>query len=401
MDDSNPLPPTQKPRGYGGVGLLYNKILNHTMKKVAVGCNRISAVEVLTDPPLCVCCVYMPSRNSKSNSPDHESYQLCIDQLEEIINTFSGTHALVIVGDMNASLRRINGNNQDVILENFVKSNGLSCEQTGSETFFHPNKTDRAEIDYILLNDKSKSIVRNVAVDNGQTLNTSDHVPVIGTFKIHTKKTVNQTTKVMCKPKWDRCDRSVYRDVVRDNLLPFDAFLPTGNEEFDILRPLSPLTAVLKQATLSSIPKFKPEVTVRQLQSRPWSERIHSAIKESRLAWWDWRKSGSPTDPMHDSVIRRATARKTLRKEQRQEAATRRRDAVEEIMRAKNDQKTFYKLIQNQRKSSNPQLQTLVVNNKECETQEQIREGWADHFQRLASPWKIPDSTRNTNRWWT
>ena len=37
-------------------------------------------------------------------------------------------------------------------------------------------------------------------------------------------------------------------------------------------------------------------------------------------------------------------------------------------------------------KSSNPQLQTLLVNNKECETQDQIREGWADHFQRLASP---------------
>ena len=60
--------------------------------------------------------------------------------------------------------------------------------------------------------------------------------------------------------------------------------------------------------------------------------------------------------------------------------------AVGEIMRANNDQKTFYKLIQNQRKSSNPQLQTLIVNNKECETQEQIREGWADYFQRFASP---------------
>ena len=135
MDDNNPLPPTQKPRGYGGVALLYNTNLNHTMKKVAAGCNRISAEEVLTDPPLRVCCVYMPGRNSKSNFPDHESYQLCIDQLEEIINTFSGTHALVIVGDMNASLRRRNGNNQDVILENFVKSNGLFCEQTGTRLF--------------------------------------------------------------------------------------------------------------------------------------------------------------------------------------------------------------------------------------------------------------------------
>ena len=155
----------------------------------------------------------------------------------------------------------------------------------------------------------------------------------------------------MCKPKWDRCDRSVYRDVVRDNLLPFDAFLHTGSAAFNILRPLKHLTAVLKQAILSSISKFKPEVTVRQLQSRPWLDRIHSEIKESRLAWWHWRRSGSPTDPTHYTVIRRRTTRKTLRKEQRQEAATRRRDTVEEITRTRNEQKTFFKLIQNQRKS--------------------------------------------------
>ena len=48
---------------------------------------------------------------------------------------------------------RRNGNYQDVILDNFVKSNGLFCEKAGTEAFFHPNKTDRAEIDYILLND--------------------------------------------------------------------------------------------------------------------------------------------------------------------------------------------------------------------------------------------------------
>ena len=36
--------------------------------------------------------------------------------------------------------------------------------------------------------------------------------------------------------------------------------------------------------------------------------------------------------------------------------------------------------------SINPQLQTLVEINRECETQDQIREGQGDHFQILASP---------------
>ena len=190
----------------------------------------------------------------------------------------------------------------------------------------------------------------------------------------------------MCKPKWGKCDKSTYKRSVREKLLPFDAFLPSTTAELDILQPLSHLNAVLKQATISSIPKFKSEVTVRQLHSRPWSVRIHDAIKESRLAWWDWRKLGSPTDPGHASVQHRKAAKKTLRKEQRKEAAKKRKDKVEEIMKSKNDPKVFYKLIKNQRKSSNTQLHTLVVGSKECETQDQIREGWATHFQQLATP---------------
>ena len=59
-------------------------------------------------------------------------------------------------------------------------------------------------------------------------------------------------------------------------------------------------------------------------------------------------------------------------------------------MKSKNDPKVFYKLIKNQRKSSNTQLHTLVVGSKECETQDQIREGWATHFQQLATPLENP-----------
>ena len=270
-------------------------------------------------------------------------------------------------------------------MEKFVRSNGLCYEQAGPETFFHPNKNDKAEIDYLLFNDKCKDSVRNVAVDNRPPTNTSDHIPVIGTFNIQNKRTVNQKTKVICKPKWEKCDKFIYKRSVRENLLPFDAFLPSTTAELDILQPLSHLDAVLKQATTSSIPKFKSEVTVRQLHSRPWSVRIHDAIKESRLAWWDWRKSGSPTDPGHTSVQCRKAAKKTLRKEQRKEVAKKRKDRVEEIMRSKNEPKVFYKHIKNQRKSSNTQLHTFVVGSKTCEPQDQIREGWATHFQQLAT----------------
>ena len=58
----------------------------------------------------------MPSRNSKSNSTDRESYMHCLDQLGEILNTYSGTHAVIILGDMNASMKARKGNLQDTLL---------------------------------------------------------------------------------------------------------------------------------------------------------------------------------------------------------------------------------------------------------------------------------------------
>ena len=137
---------------------------------------------------------------------------------------------------------------------------------------------------------------------------------------------------------------------------------------------------MLKQATASSIPKFKSEVFVRQLHSREWSSRINDAIKKSRLVWWDWRKAGSPTDPEHPTVECRKRTEKALAKEQRQEAANKRTEKVEEIMNSRNDQKVFYKLIKNQRKSSNSQLHLLVVNNRECEIKDEIRQGMGNPF---------------------
>ena len=131
-----------------------------------------------------------------------------------------------------------------------------------------------------------------------------------------------------------------------------------------------------------SLYPFKPEIIVKELRNRPWSAKIHDAVKNSRLSWWEWKKSGSPTDPNDDTVRNMRMAKKSLKKEQRQEAAKRRREKVEEIMNSQNDTKMFYKLISNQRKAANKQLHTLVVDEKEYQTPEEIREGWAEHFQK-------------------
>ena len=127
---------------------------------------------------------------------------------------------------MNISLQQRKGNNQDTLLKNFQISNNLHCLQKGVETFNHLNKTDKAEIDYILFDKHNKQIVMTVAVDSKTSLNTSDHRPIIVTLslKLTPRTGDKQAARIMCEPKWDRCDKDYYRKFVRENFLPFDSF---------------------------------------------------------------------------------------------------------------------------------------------------------------------------------
>ena len=386
VDEDNPLPPTQKPRGFGGVATLYKKDLNLKIKKLLYGGDRVAAIEVCSTPPLCICSVYMPSRNSKSNSTDRENYMHCLDQLGEILNTYSGTHAVIILGDMNASLKARKGNLQDTLLIDFVSQHDLSWRQNGEETFFHPNKADKAEIDYIFFNKLGEELAGPVDIERSTSLNTSDHAPVNALINIeYSERSRVEATVIQVKPKWDKCDRTAYKRSIKQNLLKFDSFLPSLTSENDILQPLAHLNAVLKQATSQSIPNYKSNLNLKK-QRRCWTQQMQDAMKNSRLMWWEWRKAGEPEDVGHPARKRMIEAKQTLRKVQRLESAKQRNTRVEEIMSSDGSSKTFFKLINRQRKSTNAQLQSLVVDSIACETDEEIRDGWATHFQKLATP---------------
>ena len=79
-------------------------------------------------------------------------------------------------------------------------------------------------------------------------------------------------------------------------------------------------------------------------------------------------------------------AKKRLRSEQRRAAAQRRDTKIESIMAAGNDSKVFFGLVKSQRKTANVQTDSLKVNGILCETPEEVCQGWATHFQNLASP---------------
>ena len=70
------------------------------------------------------------------------------------------------------------------------------------------------------------------------------------------------TTRIMCKPRWEKRDRAL-TNCQLERICYFDTFLPSLNGSIDILEPLGHLNAVLKRATIDSIPMFKPAYSSR------------------------------------------------------------------------------------------------------------------------------------------
>ena len=325
VDENDPLPPNQKTRGYGGVSLLFRKNMDLKVKKLIHGENRMVVIEVQSSPPICICNVYMPCRNSKVNAKNDDNFQSCLEQIEEVLSIYQKTHIVLLVGNFNASLNR------------------------------HLNKTDNAEIDYILFNKIGQRFVKSVCVEKSVALNTSDHVPVVMQMELPVGTEKNENVIIKCKPNWDKCDKQNYQLFIKKNLKSFDSFYLGNSSDLDILYPIEHLNAVSKLATEDSILNFKPEVRLKLQRYRPWSEKIHEAVKYYGLTWWEWKKAGASRNPTDPDFIKMRKANKNKRKEQRREAAKRRDLQIESIMDAENDPKTFFRLVRNQRKTTREQ----------------------------------------------
>lgn len=121
VDDDNPLPPTQKPRRFGGVACLVNKNLDLKFKFHPNGGNRVIVLEVLSNPPLCMVGVYMPVRGTSKRA----EFQEILDEISEIIEAFKTSHVLFVMGDMNSSLLERCGNERDKLLKTVLM--GILC----------------------------------------------------------------------------------------------------------------------------------------------------------------------------------------------------------------------------------------------------------------------------------
>ena len=89
VDDLDPIPPIQPPRGHAGTCILWKKEINHYVNILPDGGHRITAIEFKGDDGLvCLINVYMPARGS----PDCDmQFQSTLDEIHEILAAGSPT----------------------------------------------------------------------------------------------------------------------------------------------------------------------------------------------------------------------------------------------------------------------------------------------------------------------
>jgi hypothetical protein len=251
------------PRGYGGVAVIWRKEIDHIIRPLEDGSEKLQCIEIHgnKNSRLQVISVYLPAKESKNHVTE---FQECIDEIYELIQKYGNIHKILIEGDLNEDLNNASGSKRNNYLQEFINEGQLKFNNT-SKTFTNVNGKECSEIDYFLHN---LSTSLNKEVLDSITSNTSDHYPIRMEFKFEYKayeKVNKDVQKIERKIKWEKVDNDLYSATVQTDIDQLQSQLI--NNEWALDNVISKTPQVMKNAAiLSSAAKTnynaKPKVKI-------------------------------------------------------------------------------------------------------------------------------------------
>ena len=117
-----------------------------------------------------------------------------------------------------------------------------------------------------------------------------------------------------------------------------------------------------------------------------WNNEIKIALKEKRQSYNIWVENGKPMDPLNHLLIQKKRTKQEFKRSIRIAEAKLRECEKETIMEARsNNMEMFHKLIQRNRKKGNEFIQDLNVNSITYSGQNEVMQGFKEHFSNLAT----------------
>jgi hypothetical protein len=167
---------------------------------------------------------------------------------------------------------------------------------------------------------------------------TLTHDPVSGRFIIKPyilNACQNKEHTINPELNWKKCDVQNYQKLVTEQITDMD--LPGI---IDCEEQISKIIEILN----NSVDKCAKKSKSRSKRSKPWTPEINSLCKLSKRIHWKWTESGTPKSKDSPLWMDCITAKRNLRRAQRQEEARKRNQLYSDIMESHmSNDKLFYK----------------------------------------------------------
>ena len=370
IDDIDPISPKQRPRGYGGISIMWKKEI--PVETMPDGSLRTQVVQIGNQ--LTLINTYMPCRGKYTT----EDFRDEVDQVSEICQKYKHTN-IILAGDMNVDIHRQHDSRSKYFLQLLSAHKLIEVCSMTMPTYTHHGNTSATKIDYILLSENTPHTQQaTYEILPKVSYNTSPHqalllrLPGQDIRRVHI---LQQEPKRLLQ--WNKADVEKYQEVLQQFLDPPGTITsPTDAVEY--------LTKAIQTATKAAVPTkiFKPNY-----KPPPWNDTIKQLLDDSKKADAMWKAADRPrVGPLNDEKRR---CRSDLRRAQRIQNAVNRENKQNLLMKSTAaDTQTFHKLIRQQRKT--PQTVPTELNVNGVTHTGDLLPAWTDHFNALAQPLQDP-----------
>ncbi len=374
-DSYDNILPFQRPRGQGGVAVLFKESLRPFVTEIEDGTERILPILFETaDFKLCIISVYLPVQG---DSVARAFLLEALDVIYTIMSKFQDSHTILVAGDFNSSMVR--SKPQDDILKDFIgRTDLVNLGRYGlAPTFFSHNGIAQSQIDYMFTTHPNVFTEATIMDDGG--INLSSHVALCCAtsekYRTISAKPISRPAGSM-RLRWNDGDLEEYNSTVETMLKDGQTSIHSTDE--GVRHLVSTLQAAARLVIPSKAAKLKGP-------QRKLSQAAMSICKEAK-------RLHQQTRDLHQSQIsagtkqRQREIKRELRSQLRAERAEERRGYIQEIMDCEPGNPAVFAKLINRQKSPNSQTQALMVNGMlEYDSVTQC-EAWADYIERLATP---------------
>ncbi|CAH1721690.1 unnamed protein product [Aphis gossypii] len=376
-------------RHENGVGFLVHNSLIPWVKQFKAINDRICYIRInMNHRDMIIICAYAPTESGNKEVKD-----AFYEELEQVYDTIPSHCIKVLLGDMNAQVGKENtykttigehslhdrSNDNGVRLINFAISKNMVVSSTRfprknihKETWLSPGGRYSSQIDHVLIENKHKTIIKNVKSYRGADADT-DHYLILIDFRVKMSMEWKKKQKILEKYEVDKLKNKetlqTYQETVTNLLGRREGFDTEQIEESWI---------AIKTSITESAEKVI-QLTQRKKTKKWFNDNCKQVIRERNEARIKAIHTPTPEN-IRDFENKRREVNTLIRKEKR----IAEKERLEDIENLKHNPREFFKRCKTFKNGFVPNIRMIEDNNGTLITKpENIAEEFRSYFEKI------------------